>query len=115
MVYKPCPECGKHNHHHKLKCAECGVYLHARTMGMSVVKFFILSLSNKVECAQLFMHTVKSIEMIPTLVISCMHACAHMQLKFPVMESYRNKTNLLYARTIFSKFSSFLHISFSFP
>ena len=21
MVYKPCPECGKHNHHNKTKCA----------------------------------------------------------------------------------------------
>ena len=25
MVFKPCPECGKHNCHNKLKCAECGV------------------------------------------------------------------------------------------
>ena len=42
MVYKPCPECGKHNHHNKLKCAaECGVcFIHAHTLGMGVVNVF---------------------------------------------------------------------------
>ena len=28
----PCPECGKHNHHSKLKCDNCGVCLHAHTI-----------------------------------------------------------------------------------
>ena len=32
MVYKPCPECGKHNHHNKLKCAKCGACLHAHNI-----------------------------------------------------------------------------------
>ena len=32
MVYKPCPECGKHNHHNKLKCAKCGVCLYAHIL-----------------------------------------------------------------------------------
>ena len=27
MVYKSCPQCGKLNHHNKVKCAECGVCL----------------------------------------------------------------------------------------
>ena len=35
MVYKPCPECGKHNHCHMLKYAEW----HCATG--DVVKFFI--------------------------------------------------------------------------
>ena len=28
-MYKPYPECGKHNHHNKLKCAVCGVFAHS--------------------------------------------------------------------------------------
>ena len=30
MVYKPCPQCGKSNHHNKVKCTECGVCLRAK-------------------------------------------------------------------------------------
>ena len=30
MVYKPCPQCGKSNHHNKMKCGECGVCLRAK-------------------------------------------------------------------------------------
>ena len=33
MVYKPCPQCGKSNHHNKVKCAECGVCLRAGKPG----------------------------------------------------------------------------------
>ena len=33
MVYKPCPQCGKNNHHNKIKCAECGVCLRAGKPG----------------------------------------------------------------------------------
>ena len=33
MVYKPCPQCGKSNHHNKVKCAECGVCLKAGKRG----------------------------------------------------------------------------------
>ena len=37
-MYKPCPECGKHNHHHKSLNMQ-NVYMHCATG--DVVKFFI--------------------------------------------------------------------------
>ena len=37
MMYKPCPEFGKHKYHNKLKCAECGVCLHAHSYYSSVL------------------------------------------------------------------------------
>ena len=44
MVYKPCPECGKHNH--QLKCAECSYYCATG----DVVKFFIFSTNHENDC-----------------------------------------------------------------
>lgn len=38
MVYKSCPQCGKSNHHNKVKCAECGVCLRAGKAGRPKVK-----------------------------------------------------------------------------
>ena len=38
MVYRSCPQCGKRNHHNKVKCAECGVCLRAVKPGRPKIK-----------------------------------------------------------------------------
>ena len=45
IVYISCPEYGKHSHHNKLKCTECGVCLHAYCCGYGQIILLKLCVS----------------------------------------------------------------------
>ena len=75
MVYN-CPECSTHNHHNNLKCAECGVCLHAHIVGCGQVFHYKGSLT--------FMHAL--------IIVSC--NCVHNRLykATTIIEFYLSST-----------------------